>query len=252
MDGASQIEEQLVPVEEPKKEEEKKDEGTPTPMEVDQPTQSPSGENSPAEAPKTKRVIKKHDLVIIAQTTAAPVELLNKWKDEEGQMASSDRLVIDTAEARNALEEYVYDTRSKLESTWSEYATEEDKAAFLKKLNEMEDWLYSEEGDEASKGVYVEKLNGLKAMGDPIRHRFLEHEERPRTEKQLREYINSVLVSATAGDDRYAHISKEDLDKVVKEAQAKLHWLNDAVAKANEQPKHQDPPVTIDRIHKER
>ncbi|KAI8819335.1 Hsp70 protein-domain-containing protein [Fimicolochytrium jonesii] len=250
IESASQIEEQLVPVEEPKKEAEKKDEATP--MDVDSPAAESPAEPAAGDGPKTKRIIKKHDLTIVARTSAAPAELLNKWKDEEGQMAVSDRLVIDTAEVRNALEEYVYDTRSKVDSAWNEFITEASKATFLKDLNAMEDWLYTEEGESATKGVYAEKLAGLQKVGDPVKRRFLEREERPRTEKQLREYINSVIVNTTAGDDRYAHIAKEDLDKVVKECQTKLAWLNDVIAKTNEQPKHQDPAVTIDQLQKER
>ncbi|KAJ3007639.1 adenyl-nucleotide exchange factor sse1 [Thoreauomyces humboldtii] len=252
IDGASQIEEQLVPVEEPKVEEkkdekkdDKKDDAPTTPMEVD-------GEAPVEEAPKTKRVIKKHDLTIVAETTAANPALLTKWKEAEGHMSVSDQFVIDTAEARNALEEYVYDTRSKMDLAWSDYVVEDVKDKFKKELNGMEDWLYSEEGESASKGVYAEKLASLRKTGDPIKRRFLEHEERPRTERQLREYINGIIVNATAGDDRYAHIPKEDLEKVVKECHAKMSWLNDASAKTNEAPKHKDPAVSIDRLHKEK
>ncbi|KND00507.1 uncharacterized protein SPPG_04820 [Spizellomyces punctatus DAOM BR117] len=251
VDSATQIEETVVPVEPTKLEAEKKEEGAAS-MDVDNSAESPAAESPAADAPKTKRVTIKHNLTVVAQTTAAPAEILNKWKDEEGQMSAADRLVIDTAEARNALEEYVYDTRSKLEMAWSEYTTEDDRSTFMKKLNDMEEWLYSDEGENAGKGVYLEKLKELKKLGDPIRRRFLEHEERPRTEKHLRDYINSVLVNVSAGDDRYAHIPKEDLDKVAKEAQTKLNWLNDSIAKINEQPKHQDPAITVDQINKER
>ncbi|KAJ3159428.1 adenyl-nucleotide exchange factor sse1 [Geranomyces michiganensis] len=247
VDSASQIEEQTVPVEEAKKPEAEKDAAA---MDVD-----PASEATPtteAAEVKTKRVIKKHDLAIVAELTAASSELLSKWKDEEGHMAVSDQFVIDTAEARNALEEYVYDTRSKLEMAWSEYETAEKKSAFLTKLNTMEDWLYTEEGEAATKGAFAEKLAELKKAGDPIKRRFLEHEERPRTERQLREYINSVMINTSAGDDRYAHISKEELEKVNNECHSKLNWLNDAIAKVNEAPKHKDPSVTIDRLHKER
>ncbi|KAJ3155150.1 adenyl-nucleotide exchange factor sse1 [Geranomyces variabilis] len=246
VDSASQIEEQTVPVEEVKKaEEEKKDAAA---MDVDPASETPTAE---AEV-KTKRVIKKHDLTISAETTAASPALLSKWKDEEGHMSVADQFVIDTAEARNALEEYVYDTRSKLDMAWSDYETEDKKVSFLTKLNTMEDWLYTEEGEAATKGAFGDKLAELKKLGDPIKRRFLQHEERPRTERQLREYINSVMINTSAGDDRYAHISKEDLEKVNNECQTKLNWLNDAIAKVNEAPKHKDPSVTIDRLHKER
>ncbi|KAI9096909.1 heat shock protein 70 family [Phlyctochytrium arcticum] len=257
IESATQIEEQVVSPE-ASKDAAKSEDGSPAPMDVDSkeaagtpPTDTPPA-TPPAEASKTKIVSKRHNLTIVPTTAALSPELLNKWKDEEGQMQSSDRLVIDTAEARNALEEYVYDTRSKLEMAWTEFVDDATRATFLKELNEMEDWLYTEEGEAASKGIYSKKLAGLKKTGDPIKSRYLEFEERPRHEKQFRDYINSVLINASSGDERYAHLSKEDLEKVTKEAQQKLNWLNDSIAKLNEQPKSQPPVVTFQQINRER
>jgi len=250
IDSASQIEEQVVPVEEEKKDEKKEEEAKTdgaTPMETDDSTPPAT----PAPGAKTKKVIKKHDLIVVPDTYTASAELLKKWTDEEGQLHAADRLVIDTAERRNALEEYVYETRSKLEMAWTEFVTDADRSTFLKALNAMEDWLYGE-GEEETKSTYIAKLAELKKTGDPIARRYRENDEIPVAEKQFRDYVNSVIVNVSAGDDRYAHIAKEELDKVTSECQVKLNWLNDSIAKRNEQPKHVDPPVSSERILKER
>lgn len=42
----------------------------------------------------------------------------------EAEMHATDRLVLDTEERKNALEEYVYDMRDKLEMRYSEFATD--------------------------------------------------------------------------------------------------------------------------------
>ncbi|KAJ3293699.1 adenyl-nucleotide exchange factor sse1 [Borealophlyctis nickersoniae] len=256
VESASQIEELVVPVEEEKKEEKKEEEKKEeaTPMETDENPGTPEANGKPATPPpagaKTKKVIKKHDLTITAETFSASLPLLTKWQQAEGEMQSMDRLIMDTAEARNALEEYVYETRSKLEMAWTEYVTDSDRSAIMKACNDMEEWLYGE-GEEQTKSVYIEKLQELRKLGDPIKRRYLEAEERPAAVKRFRDYVNSVIVSVTAADERYAHISKEELDKVLKECQSKLDWLNNAVAKINEAPKHVDPPVTVAEINRQ-
>ncbi|RKO91126.1 heat shock protein 70kD, C-terminal domain-containing protein [Blyttiomyces helicus] len=198
-------------------------------------------------AGKLKKVIRKHDLTIHAHTSAAPESLLSAWQTLEGQMAASDRLIIDTAERRNALEEYVYDTRSKLEMAWSDFIADADRSAFNEALNETESWLYGD-GEDATKSVYVEKLGELKKTGDPIARRYIENDERPRAERLFREYVNGVFVAVNAGDDRYAHIAADELAKIKSDLQAKLDWLNEAIAKINSQPKHIDPAVTVEAI----
>ncbi|KAJ3331912.1 adenyl-nucleotide exchange factor sse1 [Blyttiomyces sp. JEL0837] len=254
LESAQQIEEVLVAAEDEKKEDDKKDEKKDDKkkedkMETDEPVAvNPTAGGPPA---KLKRVTRKHDLVIVAHTACASRELIREWHALEGEMAAADRLVIDTAEKRNQLEEYVYYVRGKLEMAWSDFVTDGDRSGLMSELNDMEEWLYGE-GEEATKSVYVEKLNGLKTKGDPVAERFREAEDRPRAEKLFREFVNSIMIGLQAGDDRYAHIPAADLEKVTKECQNKLNWLNDAIAKVNEQPKHVAPAVTVAAIQKEK
>jgi heat shock 70kDa protein 4 len=174
LESANQIEEVIVPVEE--KEE---------------------GKDKAAEG-KTKKMLKRHDLTITANLASASPATIQQWLADEGSMYAADRLVIDTADRRNALEEYVYETRSKLEMAWSEYVVDSERAAFYKTLNETEDWLYGE-GEDATKSVYVEKLAELTKIGDPIAVRAQQAEERPYAEKALREYVNTIIIEVQSG-----------------------------------------------------
>ncbi|KAJ3101618.1 adenyl-nucleotide exchange factor sse1 [Phlyctochytrium planicorne] len=275
VEGAQQIEEVLVPAEEEKKEEkdakkddkksdkkkddkkdEKKDDSA---METDDAAASPADATTPVSLtpssnpvpPKLKRVTRKHDLVIAAHTSAATGDLIKEWHALEGEMSVADRLVIDTAERRNALEEYVYYARGKLEMAWSDFISDADREVFMKELNDMEDWLYGD-GEDATKSVYQENLNTLKVKGDPVAERALDWEERPRAEKQFREYVNSVLLNLQAEDGRYDHISKEDLEKVSKQVNAKLAWLTDALGAIHNAPKHVTPKVNAAAINREK
>jgi heat shock protein 4 len=160
------------------------------------------------------------------------------------EMESSDKLVVDTAEARNGLEEYVYETRSKLEMAWPEYFVDDVSVEFMKNLSSMEEWLYTDEGKNATKSIYVDKLNGLKKVGEPVALRYRESEMRPSTEKAFRNCANSVLLSVKA-DDRFEHISKDELDVIIENG---LGWLNGVIGKQNEAGKAADVVVTCKEI----
>ncbi|KAJ3048404.1 adenyl-nucleotide exchange factor sse1 [Rhizophlyctis rosea] len=208
---------------------------------------------------KTKKVVKKHDLVIISNTYPVTLE----------QFATGDA-EVDSADPRKALEKYVYDTRRRLES---EFVAEADRSAFQMHLNETEAWLCREDGKIESKSVYLEKLADLKKVEDRIVKRYTEEEERASAEMILRRYINSVLEQTSDGvslpyryrdsrnnysyvqssqADRYSHIPKTDLREIVSLVRSKLVWLDDAIAKQNDNNKHIDRPVTSERILTER
>ncbi|KAK7437887.1 adenyl-nucleotide exchange factor sse1 [Stygiomarasmius scandens] len=95
-------------------------------------------------------------------------------------MHASGKLVMDTDDRKNALEEYVYDTRSKRDDCYAPFVQPEAKSKLLATLQEAEDWLYTEEDEDATKSAYVSRLDALKALGDPIAFRYREHEERQR------------------------------------------------------------------------
>ena len=146
---------------------------------------------------KTKTVLRKHPLTVTAKTSSCSQAELDAMLALEGEHEASDKLVIDTAEKRNALEEYVYETRSKLSDAWAEFEVENVCTAFSKELDEVEDWLYGD-GEEETKSTYIAKLVELRKKGDPILARYTEFEVRPIAEKSFREYANSCLMDLQA------------------------------------------------------
>ena len=151
---------------------------------------------------------------------------------------------------KNALEEYIYDTRSKLDDRYSAYVQADEKSKLLTALQEAEDWLYSEEGEDATKSVYVSKLDSLKVLGDPITHRYKEAEERSRTISQLRETINLYLSQANSEDEKYSHIDQKDKQAVVEKVATVQKWLDDQIVRQSERPKNVDPVLTSAEILK--
>lgn len=97
-------------------------------------------------------------------------------------MTIADKLVADTEDRKNALEEYIYDTRGKLDDIYADYASEDEKAKFREMLDAAEEWLY-DEGEDASKNAYIAKMEELLSLGGPIRQRLLDAQEKERQEQ---------------------------------------------------------------------
>ncbi|KAG0262607.1 adenyl-nucleotide exchange factor sse1, partial [Linnemannia exigua] len=63
---------------------------------------------------KVKKLIKKGDLPVVSATSSLDRSLVNELREKEMEMIASDKLVVDTEMAKNTLEEFIYDTRSKV------------------------------------------------------------------------------------------------------------------------------------------
>ncbi len=59
-------------------------------------------------------------------------------------MNYQDQLETQRTDSKNAVEEYVYSMREKLESSLSDFISESDKESFRSLLSSTEDWLYEE------------------------------------------------------------------------------------------------------------
>jgi heat shock protein 4 len=150
------------------------------------------------------------------------------------------------------LEEYIYEARDKIDGQWASFMPAGDKDGFRSQLTAAEDWLYSEEGEDATKSAYVEKLDSLKKVGDPVAFRFRETEERPRALKAIRESVVDFMTKATSGDEKYSHLSEEDLQKVIEKCANTQKWLDDMGARQAEKRKDEKPAFTSTEVNKRR
>lgn len=80
-------------------------------------------------------------------------------------MIAEDRMEKERIDCKNALEEYVYNTREKLEGELSEFVQPAVKNELLQTLSSLENWLY-EEGSDEKKHVYNDRLDLLKVSVD--------------------------------------------------------------------------------------
>ena len=200
------------------------------------------------EAPKKKKITKTS----LEYTATCPFEWsqaeVNKHNEIEVAMANTDRIVTETADMRNELESYIYDMRDKVtsESQLGPYGTNDEKDAFTKLNEDTENWLY-EDGFDATKKVYAEKLAALKKLGGPLEQRQKEAEGRSAAQATLQNTLDMYQkwVNDSQGDEKYAHISDEERQKVHKYCDETSAWMYEMMDKQGELPVSADPVLTI-------
>jgi heat shock protein 4 len=184
-----------------------------------------------ADAPKTQKVQKKkvHRVNLTvdeAVTGAMSKRALELEIEEEAKLVAQDKLAVETSDAKNAVETYIYAMRSKIEGELKEYSTEEERAKLLPMLQETEDWLYAD-GDDETKSVYVRKLGDMQAIGEKAVARHREAElDRPAAVKALQQLAQEFSLRAKTDLPEYSHISAEDKNKVIAAADEATAWLN--------------------------
>jgi len=141
------------------------------------------------EKPKTRKVkkqVRKGDLPIVAGTASLDPAAVAAAAEQENNMIMEDKLVADTEEKKNELETYIYEMRNKIDDQYADFASEEEKEKLKAKLEASEDWLY-DEGEDASKAVYVAKMDEIRAVAGPIVQRYFEKVEQEREAARVAE-----------------------------------------------------------------
>uniref|UniRef100_A0AAY4EMG7 Heat shock protein 4b n=1 Tax=Denticeps clupeoides TaxID=299321 RepID=A0AAY4EMG7_9TELE len=137
-------------------------------------------------------------------------DVLNLFVEIEGKMIMQDKLEKERNDAKNFVEEYVYDMRDKLHGTLEKFVSEEDSASFSLKLEDTENWLY-EDGEDQQKQVYIDKLAELK-------------------------------------DELYEHLDEADISKVDKIASEAMIWMNSKMNQQSKQNLAVEPVVKVHEI----
>lgn len=208
------------------------------------------GAAAPAEPAKKVRKTTKTALPVVAAGLRLDASIVNEFREKEGQMFATDKLVIETEDRKNALEELGYEVRDRIEGNWAKFSTDEEKAKLRELAAASEDWLYSEEGENATKSAYVERIDQVKAVSDPIALRVREQEDRPRAAAQLRELLNSYQEKINAGD--LAHIPEDKLQTVIESVANAESWLSNKLASQAEKMPYEKLSLTSADILKRR
>ncbi|KAF1761893.1 hypothetical protein GCK72_010152 [Caenorhabditis remanei] len=218
------------------------------PMEVDGNTNSEAPPTEPQEPVKKIKLV-PIDLEVIE---SIPVTYdVQKFQQLEHQMQAADAKEKDKADAKNSLEEYVYEMREKLSEQYADFITPASAEEFRSTLTSTEDWLY-DEGEDAERDVYEKRLYELKTIGTPVVERYREFETR---KPAFDSFDQSILRVRRAYEDyanggpTYAHLDSKEMEKVINAIEDKKKWLDEARHKQDTRSKTDAPVVFTEEIN---
>ncbi|XP_053209450.1 heat shock protein 105 kDa-like [Panonychus citri] len=173
---------------------------------------------------------------------------LTSLQETEANLILNDKKWKELVDARNELEEYVYEWRDKLEEgRYDCYTQPNDKQSFLVDLKSTEQWLYEDEdaGSTQKRTVYTEKLNGLKSkFSDSIVYRLREHETRPGFLEQLGKSVQMAQKLISTPET----IDAGKMSRLKDACGETQKWFENAHSILAQAPTHADPPITVKDI----
>jgi len=138
-----------------------------------------AAEDAEPEFKEVTKTVKKADLTIVAHTFALEAKALNELIEKENELNAQDKLVYETEDRKNTLEEYIYTLRGKLDEEYSDFASDAEKTRLKEMLQKAEDWLY-DDGYDSIKAKYIAKYEELASLGNLIKGRYQQKEEEKR------------------------------------------------------------------------
>ncbi|XP_068646814.1 heat shock 70 kDa protein 17-like [Aristolochia californica] len=223
-----------------------------------------SNSSNPIEEPSSNGVIMEKKLkkrtfrvpLKIEDKTLGPGMSLSKASISEAKsrLAVLDKKDADrrrTAELKNNLESYIYATREKLDTSEEiqKISMEEERKTFSEKLDEVQDWLYTD-GEDASATEFQERLDILKAIGDPIFFRLNELMARPAACQVVRRYLGEMQQIVSGWEKKKSWLPKTRIDEVLTEADKLNKWLEEKEAQQKMSSEFSTPVFTSDEVYK--
>ncbi|CAL8093237.1 unnamed protein product [Calicophoron daubneyi] len=210
--------------------------------------QVPASKTTPKK-PATKKVtvrkkaVRYNDLPVDACIMQYSTKQLNDFTEVEGKLFEQDELEHRRSHAKNAVEEYVYEMRGKMQDSLGNFAVPKEAENIMRMLDETEDWLYGE-GEDLQRQAYVDRLTQMKSLGDPVELRSFEYHNRPRAVEKFEKslvHIRKVLDSVAAGEETYNHLTPEQLHKLQTTVDEQEGWLREQLRLQNSKAQTEDP-----------
>lgn len=206
------------------------------------------------EAKKAKKLTKSTDLKIDPIQTGLTAEDIANLVSIEQELQFHARVEKERADAKNNLEEYIYAMRDKLSGDLENYVEEGQRDEFSVQLEDGESWLYGD-GEDLQKQAYIDKLEGLKKISQPMEDRCVAHQAIPGAidnfGKAMTHY-KKILEQYENKDEKYVHIEAEEMKKVKNKVEEKFNWFNEKLNEMGKCPKTKNPPVYPSQIETEK
>ncbi|XP_023173115.2 heat shock 70 kDa protein 4-like isoform X1 [Drosophila hydei] len=219
------------------------------------PNASEQAEAQPEGNDKTKKKTKKDiELPMEPITHGFEPTVLTSYAQQEAKMIGNDQKETERIDAKNALEEFVYDMRNKLQGGPLErYVVESERESIVAQLNDLENWLY-EDGEDCDRETYTNRLTALLQKTDPIKLRAHDYEQCPAVFEELK---NSIAVARQAvaefrkGVPKYDHLTETEFINIAETADKAQKWLDSNLSKFTQSSRTADSPVTLQALRHE-
>lgn len=203
---------------------------------------------------KKKKSSKLIELPMEFQTHGYLPNDLNNLIQLEAKMVCQDVKETERIDAKNGLEEFVYDTRNKLQGGPLErFVVESEREAICSQLNDLENWLY-EDGEDCDRDTYANKLKALQTQTNPIKERANDYELCPSVFDELKYAISNARAAVNEfkkGSAKYDHLTETEFINIAEHADKAQKWLDTHLAKFAQSPRTVDSPVKVAEIRHE-
>ena len=197
------------------------------------------------------RITLKTTVVPIPGATA-PMSFADK-REARARLAAyrrADAVKQEIAIAKNNLESYIYNTRSKAnEGLWDSVSTDLQRNAILEALTEAEDWLYAQNDENSSAEIFINKLNDLKSLSEPVALRYTELTDLP---KAIDASLRVLNFSHNQIDDYKLNrpwVSNSSLSRLYNLTMEGEIWLNELVILQGKTPATEPALLTSKMIY---
>ena len=226
--------------EEPKKEEEKKEE-----PKKEEPKKEP-------EKPKTEKVKREKStqciLNIVDSLYGTTKGILDQLIQLEANQETDDKVFHAASHRKNEIEQFIYNTREKLEQSFKDYVTPQEKEAITKLMDPLLEWLYSEDENRYNKNTLDTKSKDMMELGNIIYTRFNNWNALEENIHLFEKAIEKITAEVKVENDKLNNKQQtyltptdfEEINKLITEALAKVE---ETKQKYSQGVKTQDPLV---------
>jgi len=150
------------------------------------------------------------------------------------ELDERDRSVRETADARNELESFIFESRNRIydDQNVQKVSTEEERENFQTILTESEDWIWDVENENA--GIYKAKTRELKKIGNPLFLKADEMTARPAAIDAAGKTLGQLLESVDVLYANYSWINKTEIQKLENKTKKAEKWLNEKIEEQEE------------------
>ena len=174
-------------------------------------------------------------------------------KEKLEKLHAKDQMKRETEAAKSNLEAYIYSSRSKVrqDEEIEKVTTEQQRESHLQSLEDAEDWLYTDEGENANKTTYETKHKGLKDVSDAFIFRAQETSARPESVKYAKKWIADTRKAIGAWKDKKPHIFANETEPLLQDVADLESFLEEKEKEQETKEAHEDAAFTSKEVKNE-